>query len=70
MIDYLKWLFNRKCKHERVRCIHGDEILLAGWKRATCLDCPAVFDSLPEYCSFTLEPHAIDKPDTTPSMKA
>lgn len=53
MIEYLKWLFNLKCKHKNVRCIHGDEIILAGYRRSRCEDCPAIFDSLPEICSTT-----------------
>lgn len=57
VIAYLKWLFNGKCKHLRVRCIHGDEIILAGYRRSRCLDCPSLFDSLPTYCSVTGEKH-------------
>jgi hypothetical protein len=69
MIDYLKWMFNWKCKHRNLRCIHGDEIIMAGWKRASCWDCPKLFDTLPEYCSYTLEKHNIPKPDAKPSMR-
>lgn len=69
MIDYLKWLFNWKCKHTRIRCIHSDEIILAGYKRSCCLDCPQLFDSLPEYCYYTKEPHTkMDRPKVTPTV--
>lgn len=47
MIDYLKWLFNFRCKHERRRGIYGDEIIMTNWHRAGCLDCPKLFKSLP-----------------------
>jgi len=29
----------RRCKHEQVRCIHGDEIIHSRWRRIRCLDC-------------------------------
>ena len=46
---WIVWLIRRLwCKHERRRGIYGDEIIAAGWKRGTCLDCPALFDLLPE----------------------
>ena len=61
MKNYLKWLLNLKCKHKRIRCIHGDEIILAGWRRSACMDCPQLFDSLPEICSLTGKPHEFKK---------
>jgi len=57
MLDYLKWLFNFRCKHDSIRCIHADEIIMAGWKRGACMDCPKLFDNLPETCWFTKEKH-------------
>ena len=57
MFDYLKWLLNFRCKHERVRCLHGDEVIMLFWTRAACLDCPKLFKALPEYCSVTGERH-------------
>ncbi|QED11496.1 hypothetical protein PP914_gp005 [Arthrobacter phage Qui] len=56
-IAYLKWLSNRKCNHPVVHCIHGDEIILAGYRRSACTTCPAIFDSLPETCTVTGEKH-------------
>ena len=47
MIEYLKWLFNFRCKHERRRGIYGDEINMAGGYRGACIDCPMLFPSLP-----------------------
>ena len=29
----------RRCRHERVRCIHGDEIVARRWRRIACRDC-------------------------------
>jgi hypothetical protein len=54
MLDYIKWLLSGKpCKHTSIECIHGDEIILAGWRRSRCRNCHATFDSLPEICSVT-----------------
>lgn len=58
----------RRCPHDRVRCIHGDEInqamtyldALTGApaRRARCLDCGrALIQDLPEPCTFTGVPH-------------
>ena len=45
---WIVWLIRRLwCRHERRRGIYGDEIIAAGWKRGKCLDCPALFNSLP-----------------------
>jgi hypothetical protein len=36
-----------KCRHDRLRAIHGDEIRFLGWKRSECLDCGRLFGELP-----------------------
>jgi hypothetical protein len=53
------------CRHERVRCIHGDEVLQAmtTWRarvrRTRCLDCGRALDrNLPNPCTTTGLPHA------------
>lgn len=57
-IDYLKWLFNmHHCDHDRIRCIHGDEINMVRGARAACIDCFDLFEDLPEYCYYTKEKH-------------
>ena len=55
----------RRCKHERVRCIHGDEILMAMTvyrariRRQRCLDCGRALDrGLPDPCTVNGQPHA------------
>lgn len=62
---FLKEFFKR-CKHERVRCIHGDEINSTGraWRhpsiaRVRCLDCGRALYKMemPEICSNTGTPH-------------
>ena len=46
------------CKHARVRCIHGDEIIARRWRRRLCLDCGrALKGPLPEPCYYTGKPH-------------
>lgn len=54
------------CKHEHVRCIHGDEIwsTMRGFRkfsfaRSRCLDCnKALYNGpLPKVCTVTGEPH-------------
>ena len=37
----------RRCRHDRLRAIYGDEIIHVGWKRSQCLDCGRFFDELP-----------------------
>lgn len=58
--------FFQRCKHENLRCVHGDEINQTGRMfrrpeiaRAACTDCGRyVYDKgLPEYCTTTGEPH-------------
>lgn len=52
-------IFLFHCKHEHVRCIHGDEIIFgAGGRRVRCEDCGRALDRpLPRICSTTGEPH-------------
>jgi hypothetical protein len=58
------WLRRRLCRHARVRCVHGDECLLAmtRWsgrmRRSACLDCGAWLGPLPATCTDTGAPHA------------
>lgn len=50
------------CKHEHVRCTHGDEIIARRWRRRVCMDCGrALRGELPAICFFTEQLH--------PSMK-
>jgi hypothetical protein len=42
-----------RCKHLNVRCVHGEEILATGARRA-CTDCHRYLRGpLPEVCTFT-----------------
>jgi hypothetical protein len=42
------------CKHERVRCTHGDEIIGRRWRRRVCLNCGrSLKGPLPVECFFT-----------------
>lgn len=46
------------CRHERVRCTHGDEILGRRGRRQVCLVCGRSLDRpLPVECFFTGKPH-------------
>jgi hypothetical protein len=46
------------CKHEAVRCTHGDEIIHRGFRRRVCFACGrALRGPLPVLCFFTDEPH-------------
>ncbi len=48
----------RRCRHEHVRCTHGDEIIARDFRRRVCLDCGrALKGPLPEICYQTGEPH-------------
>lgn len=40
------WQFRKRaaCPHSRLRGIYGDEIIAAGWKRLSCLDCGRLLD--------------------------
>ena len=44
-------MFGWMCEHERVRCVHGDEIVHRNYRRSVCLDCGASLPNLPEWCS-------------------
>lgn len=48
------------CKHTRLRCVHGDEIIARGFARAACLDCGRSRrrEPLPAVCSVTGRLHA------------
>ena len=37
----------RKCRHDNLRGIYGDEILARRGKRSECGDCGRLFDTLP-----------------------
>lgn len=46
------------CKHERIRCTHGDEILGRKMRRRVCLTCGRSLEGpLPFKCFFTQEIH-------------
>lgn len=46
------------CKHERVRCTHGDEIIGRRFRRRVCLVCGhSLKGDLPFMCFFTGQPH-------------
>ena len=46
------------CHHERVRCVHGDEIVRRGYARSACLDCGRSLKPLPDMCWYAGEMHA------------
>lgn len=52
---WVRW----RCKHEAVRCIHGDEIIFGTrhGERSRCLGCGKTFPELPVMCFFIDEPH-------------
>lgn len=44
----------RRCPHDHIRCVHGDEINHADGKRRACMDCGAYLKGpLPLYCTVT-----------------
>lgn len=46
------------CRHEQVRCTHGDEIIGRRFRRQVCLVCGrSLRGPLPTMCFFTEEPH-------------
>lgn len=46
------------CKHDMVRCTHGDEIIGRNFKRRVCMRCgKALKGPLPDICFFTGKPH-------------
>ncbi len=52
-----RWL-PRVCKHETVRCTHGDEIIGRNFRRRVCMVCGrALKGLLPEWCYFADAPH-------------
>lgn len=55
----MKWPWRRnRCPHINVRCTHGDEIIMMGYRRRICLDCGWALDGpLPDICSVTGVPH-------------
>ena len=52
-----RWILG-VCKHEAVRCTHGDEIIARRFRRRVCFACGrALRGPLPIICFFTDEPH-------------
>lgn len=48
-----RWL-PRVCKHLRVRCTHGDEIIARRWRRRVCMVCGRSLQGpLPRVCFFS-----------------
>lgn len=47
----------RRCKHEFIRCIHGDEIIALNYKRGECVMCGRLFKELPRVCAHTGKVH-------------
>lgn len=46
------------CRHEQVRCTHGDEIIHRRFRRQVCMVCGRSLDrDLPVECFFTGKPH-------------
>lgn len=54
-----RWLRTLWCRHHRVRCVHGDEIIGRLGARVACRDCgKSLHDRpLPYLCFFTGKPH-------------
>ena len=51
------WKF--RCGHQHVRCVHGDEIVHANYRRRACKDCGRYLKGpLPEMCAVALQPHS------------
>ena len=58
----------RRCKHENVRCVHGDEVIFhmrlrrPYFARAFCLDCnrPLYGHDLPLICTVTSTLHPME----------
>jgi len=54
------------CRHETVRCIHGDEIIARRWRRRLCMVCGrALRGDLPRVCWFSgrVHPSMEEAPD-------
>ncbi len=57
---WLPWV----CKHDEVRCVHGDEIIARGFRRVACLVCGRSLDrDLPVMCWFSGERHVGTYPE-------
>ena len=54
-----RWKERRKCQHpsDQQQCIHGDEIIAAGYNRACCRRCGRLVPDLPVMCAAAGEPH-------------
>lgn len=51
MFDFLLWSKTICiCRHNVVRCIHGDEIIAVGYRRSQCLLCGKYLKDLPDIC--------------------
>lgn len=52
-----KW-FPKYCKHIKIRCTHGDEIIAKKFRRKVCMICGrSLKGPLPYICFFTGKPH-------------
>lgn len=48
----------RVCKHKKIRCTHGDEIIHCRYRRRVCMICGrSLKGPLPDICFFTGAPH-------------
>jgi hypothetical protein len=52
-LEALRAVRKPPCLHLNRRCIHGDEIIHVGNKRAQCLNCGKFLDDLPMFCSIS-----------------
>ena len=50
-------VYRRRCKHELIICLHGDEIVSRNFNRSVCIICEKPFKELPEICAYTGKPH-------------
>lgn len=51
------------CKHDDVRCIHGDEIIARGFRRRLCMTCGRALRGLmPSTCWYTGTLHGLEHP--------
>lgn len=58
------------CKHETVRCIHGDEINHSRFRRVRCMVCGrALRGPLSEPCFYTGKRHSSTPPPSHPEPK-
>lgn len=49
----------RRCPHDIVRCVHGNEIIARGYRRQVCVKCGrALKGPLPEFCTVTGHRHS------------